>query len=506
MNTQTINNPWKHQGGFLAVFLLALAICYYPTFASMVEVWTISETYTHGYIILPICLWLTWRIRHQIALTTPQVNYLGIPMLLGLGFIWLFANYVGVQAAEHLAVTMMIPVLVFTLLGWQSTSVMAFPLAFLMFAVPIGEELTPVLIDFTADFTVAMVKLVGIPVYREGAFFQLPTGDWSVVAACSGVRYLIASLTLGVLYAYLNYQSMTKRTVFIAASIIVPIIANGLRAFMIVMIGHFSNMELATGVDHLVYGWVFFGVVIFIMFYIGSFWRDDDSDVKLQGLSWSFGNLSHTGPGSRILVSCVGVMLVFWPVKHMLEQQPLDLTKVGEISIAAPEGWARVAASPDAWKPAYNGMDREFISSFDDSDGNRVTLYVGYYAFQHQDAELGNFNNVLVHEKDERWRIIHRSPIELPSAGIKPSSAIIKDPLNSYLMTYFYYADGQLVTNKYETKLLQAKARLFGGKNDGAIIAITTSYYDEDNKSQELLRYFSSSVIPVVKKALGELK
>jgi hypothetical protein len=56
---------------------------------------------------------------------------------------------------------------------------------------------------------------------------------------------------------------------------IVPVIANGLRAYMIVMIGHLSSMQLATGVDHIIYGWLFFGLVMFLMFWIGSYWRED---------------------------------------------------------------------------------------------------------------------------------------------------------------------------------------------------------------------------------------
>ncbi|MFC1747505.1 exosortase A [Pseudomonadota bacterium] len=505
MNDQVLKEHWNRQGGLLAAFLLVLAVCYYSTYASMVSIWTRSETYTHGFIILPICAWLIWRIRDQIAATLPQANYLGVPMLLGLGLIWLFANYVGVQAAEQLAATLMIPVLVFTLLGWQATSVMAFPLAFLMFAVPIGEELTPVLINFTADFTVAMIKLVGIPVYREGAFFQLPTGDWSVVAACSGVRYLIASLTLGVLYAYLNYQSPLKRTVFITASFIVPIIANGLRAFMIVMIGHFSGMELATGVDHLVYGWVFFGIVIFIMFYIGSFWRDDDSDVTLHGVRWSLGNLLHTSAMHKLLIFAVGMLLVLWPIKYQLEQQSLDLSRVQEVAVSAPTGWTEKAASSNAWKPAYNGLDREFLSSYEDDDGNVVTLFIGYYAQQRQDAELGNFDNVLVDEDDEYWRIIHGNQLVLPGLGVDASTAIIKSYSDAYLMTYFYYVDGQWATNKYETKFLQAKARLLGGSNDGAIITIVTQHRDGDNSSVELLNEFASGALGGILSSLNNM-
>ncbi len=97
-----------------------------------------------------------------------------------------------------------------------------------------------------------------------------------MVEGCSGLRYLIASITLGVLYAYLTYRSWKRRLLFSIAAMIVPIFANSGRAYMIVMIAHLSDMKLALGVDHYIYGWVFFGIVMLLLFWIGSFWREDD--------------------------------------------------------------------------------------------------------------------------------------------------------------------------------------------------------------------------------------
>ncbi len=505
MSEAVLSKQWKRQGGLLAIFLLLLIVLYYPTYSSMVAIWERSETFAHGFLILPICAWLIWRIRDQVAATLPQVNYLGIPALLLLGFLWLLANYVGVLAVEQLAATMMIPVLVFTLLGWQTTSVMAFPLLFIMFAVPIGEELTPALIDFTADFTVAMIQMTGIPIYREGTFFELPTGSWSVVAACSGVRYLIASVTLGVLYAYLNYQSLLKRSLFVFASFIVPIIANGLRAFLIVMIGHFSDMELATGVDHLIYGWVFFGIVIAIMFYIGSFWRDDDSNIQLRGIGWGLGNISNTTSAYKLILAVTAIALIFWPIKLQLEQQTLDFNRVAEINVSTPTGWVEKPASLSAWKPAYRGLDREFLSTYTNGDGDEVTLFIGYYAQQRQDAELGNYNNVLVVEDDDVWRAIQGQELTLPGVNVSAPTAMIKGLSNQYLTTFFFYVDGQWATNKYQTKWLQTKARVLGGRNDGAIITITSQQEGGDS-SVELLKGFSAAALANIKSSLDEMR
>ena len=115
-----------------------------------------------------------------------------------------------------------------------------------------------------------------MPIFREGNFLTIPSGTWSIVEACSGLRYLIASFMVGSLFAYLSYRSPIRRAAFVAASLAVPIVANWVRAYMIIMLGHLTSNRLAVGADHLIYGWVFFGVVMVLLFWIGAKWREDD--------------------------------------------------------------------------------------------------------------------------------------------------------------------------------------------------------------------------------------
>lgn len=498
------NNKWHYHLALLAVLLLLLVLTYYPTFKSIVAIWSRSDTFAHGFIIAPITLWLIWRIRAQLGATEPRVNYIGFLLLAGLGLVWLLATYVDILAIEQLAVVMMIPVLVFTLLGWATTSLMAFPLFFLIFSVPLGEELTPYLIDITADFTVMMIQLVGIPVYREGTFFQLPTGSWSVVAACSGVRYLIASVTLGVLFAYLTYQSPIKRGIFIAVSFVVPVIANGLRAFMIVMIGHYSDMSLATGVDHLIYGWLFFGIVIAVMFYVGSFWRDGDKEIKSRGWRIKVGNLGAFSVASKLVVVMTALALIVWPAKAFYGNQAVDLSRASQIEIVISDGWIKNPAPSLAWAPSYHGLDREHVSGYQNSLAQQVDLYVGYYVDQRQDSEIGNYNNVLVAEDDEVWRVVEKISPEMMRASDNTdmSFAILSNGTHRVLVGYLYYVDGKVVTNKYKTKLIQMKVKMFGGRNDGAIIAFTAVQQNDLNETIKLIEQFSSVALPTVKSAL----
>src|SRR6185295_5239153 len=260
---------WRTALPALILGILAILAIYWQTAESIEAIWSRSETFAHGYLIVPISLWLIWTQRKALARLTPSPDYLGLLLLAGLGFAWLAAAAGQVQVVQQYAMVAMIPAVVIVIAGRRVARALAFPLGFLLLGVPVGEALIPPMMDWTADFTVTALRLSGIPVFREGTFFTIPSGEWSVVEGCSGLRYLIASITVGTLFAYLTYRSWRKRLLFVALSVIVPIIANGMRAYMIVMIAHLSDMRLALGIDHLIYGWLFFGIVMLLLFWIG---------------------------------------------------------------------------------------------------------------------------------------------------------------------------------------------------------------------------------------------
>ncbi len=224
----------------LFVSLVWIVAWYWSTGGAMVRIWARSDTFVHGFVVPPIVLWLIWRQRSQLALLTPRPSWWTLAPLALAGFGWLLGELAAVNALSQFALTTLLVLTVPAVIGMRITRAVAFPLSFLFFAVPIGEFVMPQLMEWTADFTISALRASGIPVYREGLNFVIPSGSWSVVEACSGVRYLIASLMVGTLYAYLSYRSPRRRVIFMGFAILVPIVANWLRAYMIVMIGHLS--------------------------------------------------------------------------------------------------------------------------------------------------------------------------------------------------------------------------------------------------------------------------
>ena len=468
--------------------LLAPLLLYWSTATSIVSVWNSSDTFAHGYAIAPISLWLVWRRREVFARlpVAPWWPALGLLALCGAG--WLVARAGEVQVVMQYAFVAMFPAMALAVLGRQLASALAFPLLFLLFAVPFGEAFVQPLINFTADFTVALVQATGIPVLRNGTLFELPTGHWSVVEACSGVRYLISSITLGCLYAYLSYRSVKRRALFIAMSIVVPIVANGLRAYMIVMIGHLSGMELATGVDHLIYGWLFFGLVMFVMFWIGSYWREDDA-LPVAAKAGPGAAAAVSGPARPVAAAAIAAVLVcaMWPALAALSD------KAAYNAAPVQLDGSRLASSPTgapAWSPEYLAPDATLKGAYT-AAGSRVDLNVLYYRNQGPQKRLISSVN-RVDQRDEGFQHVASSGRveEIGGQSLALRETRVKGPQGNYLVWHWNWIDGRFIANDYLGKLRQASAKLMMHGDDGAALMIATPVGEQPEAARAALRAF----------------
>jgi exosortase A len=203
-------------GGILALF--------WQTAQSIVAIWIRSETFAHGFVVIPICIWLVWRKRIDIASLQAKPWWPGLAAVFASGALWLVAATADVQSVKQFALAFMVDSAIVTVVGLGVARALAFPLVFLLFAIPTGEFLMPMLIDRTADFTVAAIRVSGVPVYREANTIFIPSGTWSVVEACSGIRYLIASVMVGTIYSAVVYRSPSTRCSWWHLS--PPIVAN----------------------------------------------------------------------------------------------------------------------------------------------------------------------------------------------------------------------------------------------------------------------------------------
>ena len=213
---------------FTLIIALTL-ITLWPTTRSMIEIWRQSSAYGHCYLVIPVAIWMAWR---EAALASSPLKpfWPGLILVAAIGFAWLLAELASVAVVTQFAAIGMVIATVIAVFGLTWARRLAFPLGFLFFAVPFGEGLLPLLMEWTADVTIGALRVTGIPVYREGNYFILPSGAWSVVEACSGVRYLIAAFMIGCIFAWLHYRASSKRILFVCLALAVALVSNWLRA------------------------------------------------------------------------------------------------------------------------------------------------------------------------------------------------------------------------------------------------------------------------------------
>ena len=503
-----------------SVTVTVILLSYFQTTWSMVSIWGRSDTFAHGFLIFPFSAYLIWSQRRRLSTVSIQPNLSALVILGGIGLGWLLATLASAQVVAQFLLIVMIPASVWVILGSRMMRELAFPLAYLLLAVPFGEALIPPLINFTADFTVGALQLTGVPVYREGSFFTIPSGNWSVVEACSGLRYLIASFTLGTLYAYLTYRSLTRRLIFIGLSIIVPVLANGVRAYLIVMTGHLSDMRLAVGIDHLIYGWVFFGIVMLLLFWIGTFWREDQSgqDRTPGSRAMDLDYSASAVPLKKIAFATIAAITaaLVWPAyAAYLENGYTSDVIAPKLDIAGiPQKWGISTEEISGWRPHYSGATAQLIRYYRSSQSSErpertVGLIITYYRNQQQGSELINSQNLLVPEDESndesRWRDV-RHDVRTTNFGSGEQAInqnLIQSSSTKLLVWRMYWLGDEITASPYVAKLILAKNKLLRRPDDGAEIIFVTTYDQDVDEAVPMLESFGRDMMPSIKTGLG---
>lgn len=268
---------------FLAGTALWLAL-FWAEARHAVRIWETSAAYNHGWLILPIALWLAWARKHRLPLLRPRPTPLFALLALPGVAVWLLAERMGVMEGRQFAALGLFYALFLSVFGWRVALAMAAPLIYLVFLVPFGAFTVPALQVITARMIDWGLDFTGIPHFVDDLMIEIPAGSFYVAEACAGLRFIIAALAFGALYAFVMYRSPWRRAAVMALALLVPIAANGVRAFGLVLLGHWWGSAAAVEADHVIYGWGFFSVVILLLIAAGLPFREDrDAPPHLTG-------------------------------------------------------------------------------------------------------------------------------------------------------------------------------------------------------------------------------
>lgn len=279
MSSTHVLDRWLPAAAVLGIGTFGFDLVFWPEITAAIRVWLESTAFNHCFLVLPVAAYIAWERRSLIRAACPRpapgFAVLGLPLAVA----WFFAERIGFMEARQLLAMLLFQLLFLCVLGPRVWTILSAPLLYLFFLIPVGEFLTPLLQRFTVHFITGGLGLLGIPNFSDGVTIEIPEGTFFVAEACAGLRFLIASIAFGTFYACIVYRTPARRMLFICLSVVVPIIANGVRALAIVAIAHWFGSQNAVATDHVFYGWLLFTIVTFVLILIGMPFRQKTTEL-----------------------------------------------------------------------------------------------------------------------------------------------------------------------------------------------------------------------------------
>ena len=477
--------PWPRSAIVLGAVVAAILLIFRVDVVRLVELWWVSTTYGHCLFIGPVIAWLVWTRRTELARLDPAAWWPGIALVAVGGFGWLMGEAGEVAFARQFGLVMMLQGAVLTILGPQVARGLLFPLAYAFFLVPFGEELEPPLQTLTVALVMPMLHLVGVPAVSNGVLIHAGRYYFEVAEACSGAKFVIAMIAFGVLVANVCFVAWRRRAAFMAAALVVPVIANALRAFATIWAANLTSVEAATGFDHIVYGWVFFGIVMAAVLALGWRWFDRAPDAPaFDPAELPPVRAGQTGLlAASLLVVATAAVFPAWSAAVAGRAAPMT----SRVGLPVVPSWQQAPIDTRApWQPYHPGADRTLIGRYTDGT-DAIDLAIAVYASQHDGKELVSFGTGVLREED-RWVRVQDLP------GLADGSAVritAPGPVERVVATW-YVVGGTVTSDEKRVKIETMKARLFGGDQTAVAIHLSSVVHPGIDPQPAVARFLAA--------------
>lgn len=482
----------------LALSLAAMLLAFWPTLASLPDVWS-RYTYAHGYLIPPLVLWLAWRRRD--ALLRPVRAGAGagmaaiLPLVL-LTLVWFVAVVTNVQVIHQWAFPLILLLWVAVIAGWRAARRLLPAAVVFMFTVPFWEVLTRPLQLLTIVVNGWLVRALGIEAEITGEYVFLPTGTFEIAGSCAGLNFFIVGLLVGLLYAHLFVTRWRTRLAVVAVAVGLAIVGNWIRVTGLVIIGDATDMQWAYLEDHGTYGWIIFIVVMVIFFPIAGYLTkretaalraarersaegpaapttaaatgaDDDANAAAdedatvaageEAASPSIPPAPAASPAGAAAFRNRALLATGLAVLGPLTFFALSAAPAASLEAGAEptggDGWTRQPApdsAPNGWAPAFPTPDRRREAVWSDGSTELHQLVLVYES-QEQGRELVGADSRIARSRD----LAFDRSLWIAEKEVLVREALVRTPDGPVVVWYWYEVAGVRAAYGFQAKALE---------------------------------------------------
>lgn len=478
---------WSRAGAGFGLLAIASIALFREPIQSMAAIWLTSSAYHHGLFVAPISMWLIFR-RKDWRNASPGADNLGVLILAAACAMLLFGQAAGVDLISHASLVIAIIGCVVSAFGRALAARWAFPLAFLLFMVPFGEELTPALQGWASVVIAGALNLSGAETARDGFMLTTAAGRFEVAASCAGLRFLLASAMISSLAAYLAFADWRKRAAFIALALVAAIFANWLRAYLIVVAATLTDRRLGVGPEHVMLGWAFYSLLIVAMLGVARRFADrkPQNRVMRRAAEKSGRNPSHAPAFGMAMIA---VTAVYASVAASAEK---PATAPSFIPPLLAGGYAPVS-NEDAWRAHAPNADR-FAAYEHRSAKSAIRVSLAYFTHDRAGAEIAGAKTGAADGVNWRKTAISNETIRYDGADYRVAVETLEDEAGRKIdVATLYWLGDRVYSSPVALKIEVAARKLTGRPTEGGVFFVAASADANADPRAAIGRFFDTA-------------
>ncbi len=378
----------------IAMLACVVALVYWPSSVFLSQKWsdTAAEGYTHGWLIVLVCVWLAIRARHELAVAPTQPAPLALLALAGAILAWLVCYRASIESLEVVLLPWVFWLAATAAFGWAVGRLLLFPVAFLYFALPIWYP--PPLQHLTVLAMHGLLAITGPPAQFSGDVIHIPNGSFRIEEGCSGVHFMIVGLAVAALYGELQRDPWRTRAWQLALMAALAVLANWVRVYTVIEAGYLTNMQsYLVRVSHYGFGWAVFAAALVVFFWLVTRFGPDTVPAASPVVSAP----ARPHPQLMRCASSVAVLVLLPALSAAAKMAHPAPPVAGAAGVDPPARWHALPVDfRSSWMPIFAGADDLRRQSFGNPTGDTVEVLSVTYRAQRQGAELvGETSSIL---------------------------------------------------------------------------------------------------------------
>lgn len=378
----------------------AVALLYWPSAVALHRLWTDwpAETYTHGYLVLLLSLWLLVHERERLAATPVRAEPLALIPLALISVAWVWSWRAAIQELQLLLLPLILYAALFAAFGRRIARAVAFPIGVLYFAMPLWGDINGFVQALSAKVTGALIWTTGIPAYMDGDYVRLPAGSIEIANSCSGLHELIVGLALAAIYGKLSGEPWRRRLQWLGLMGALSLIVNWVRIFTVVIAAYETGMTSSLVKHHYWLGWWLFAFVFAAFLW----WTGRAAPLTRVPPSAEYRHAAapasaftlDRAPLTLTLAVLAAIPMLAYGMDLASSRNGMTLTLDWP---SAPAGWAG-PAKPNVsdWQPHFVDSSGASLTRYADPTGAAIEAFAVAYRVQTQRAKLlGYWNDLL---------------------------------------------------------------------------------------------------------------